>query len=107
LATANRAEEGLMIVEEALALAESTGEQYSTAELYRLKGELMLRAADQKPRTRRRVGIPAAQRGRFNPESAETAFFEGLKIAQEQSAKSWEVRLLASIEHLRQGRTSS
>ena len=37
-----RAEEGLTALAEALALVDKTGERYYEAELYRLKGELLL-----------------------------------------------------------------
>jgi hypothetical protein len=38
-----RAVEGLVLIEEALAVVERSGEHFSEAELYRLKGELLLR----------------------------------------------------------------
>ena len=39
---AGQSEEGLRVLEEALALAQHNGEQYYHAELYRLKGKLLL-----------------------------------------------------------------
>jgi predicted ATPase len=40
-------EEGLNALAEALAVVDKTGERYYEAELYRLKGELLLIQADQ------------------------------------------------------------
>jgi len=42
-----QAEEGLSVLTEALALVEKTGERISEAELYRVKGELLLMQARQ------------------------------------------------------------
>src|SRR5262249_25960818 len=39
---AGRAEEGLQLLDEALAIVEKNGERYNEAELYRLRGELLL-----------------------------------------------------------------
>jgi predicted ATPase len=44
-------QEGLTLLAEALALINDTGEQYYEAELYRLKGELMLKSKVQGPKS--------------------------------------------------------
>jgi predicted ATPase len=75
----NQTEKALAVATEALAVAESTGEGYSRAELYRLKGELIIKAA-----------VPGSA------VEAEACFTEGLKIAQQQGAKSWELRISQS-----------
>jgi predicted ATPase len=78
---------GLTTLDEALALVEETDERHWEAELYRLRGELLLMQGD-------RVG-------------AEASFEKAIQIARQQHAKSWE--LLATTELARllqdQGRT--
>jgi hypothetical protein len=66
--------------------AERTGERWLEAELYRHKGQLLLRQ-----------GHPAA---------AEEFYKRALSIAREQEAKLWELRAAASLARLRrdQGR---
>jgi predicted negative regulator of RcsB-dependent stress response len=77
----------LTTLDEALALVEETDERHWEAELYRLRGELLLMQGD-------RVG-------------AEASFEKAIQIARQQHAKSWE--LLATTELARllqdQGRT--
>lgn len=79
-----QAEEGLSVVSEALATAEMTGEHSYEAELYRLKGELLLRQ-------------PAA------PEKeAEGCFQQAIAVARRQEARSWELRAVMSLGRFRQ-----
>src|SRR5207248_3633694 len=47
LGKGGRIDEGLATVAKAIALAEHTGERYSLAELYRIKGELLMQASEQ------------------------------------------------------------
>ena len=75
-------EEGLGILDEALAQVERTGERYYEAELYRLKGELVL------------ADTPAAV------DAAEECFQCALVIARGQSAKSFELRAATSLARL-------
>ena len=77
------AEEGLRVLDEALALVERTEERWIEAELRRLKGEIALMAAG-----------PAAVR------EAEAGFHQALEIARAQSAKSWELRAATSLGRL-------
>ena len=72
-----QAEEGLALLAEALASAYSSGERYYEAELYRLKGELLLMLGDE--------------------QEAEASFFEAIEVARQQSAKSWELRATVSL----------
>ena len=44
---AGKAEEGLALLAEALAMVDKTGQRYYEAELYRLKGELTLRMGER------------------------------------------------------------
>jgi DNA-binding winged helix-turn-helix (wHTH) protein/predicted ATPase len=75
--------EGLPMLDEALGWVERNGDQYYQAELYRLKGDLLLRPGGQ-----------AAE--------AEYCFDRAVEIAQRQGAKSLELRSTMSIARLRQ-----
>jgi TOMM system kinase/cyclase fusion protein len=77
-----QAEEGLRLLAEALAYVDSTGERYFAAEVYWLKGELLLRQA-----------IP-------DEAQAETCLHQSLDIARHQQAKSWELRAAVSLSRL-------
>jgi DNA-binding winged helix-turn-helix (wHTH) protein/class 3 adenylate cyclase/predicted ATPase len=85
---AGQAQEGLHVLAEAMAAAHNNGESYCEAELYRLKGELLLQS-----------GIAGA-------EEAEACFRQALDIARHQQVKSLELRAAMSVAHLvqRQGR---
>jgi len=73
-------------MDDALQIAERTGERWFEAELYRHKGQLLLR------------------QGRI--EAAEGLYRKALSIAVEQEAKLWELRAATSLARLRrdQGR---
>jgi len=73
---------GLHGLAEALVLIETTGERWYEAELYRLRGELLLHHA------------------RGEPEEAEVCFQQALTIARRQQAKSWELRAAMSLARL-------
>jgi predicted ATPase len=79
-------EEGLAMVDEALAFAERTGEGIRKAELHRLKGVLLLR--------RREMGDEVA---------AEASFREAIAYARHQQAKSWELRATTDLARLLAG----
>ena len=89
-------QEGLQTVENALAAVNESGERTSEAELYRLKGELLLSSdkdglkdkADHKncPSTKER--------------EAEFCFEKAIEIARRQEAKSWELRTVVSLSKL-------
>lgn len=78
----HRFEEGLGAIEEALKLAGTGGELFWRSDLFRLKGELLLRQSDQ--------SIAAA----------EQCFLEAMKIAQEQHARLLELRAATSLARL-------
>jgi predicted ATPase len=84
---AGEVETGLAILAEALAVLKQTGERWYEAELHRLSGELRWMA-----------GAPAIE--------VEALFQQALTIAQEQQAKSLELRAATSLSCLwqRQGR---
>jgi predicted ATPase len=74
--------DGLCIVDKALAMMNDTGERWWAAELYRLKGQLLLRQEDP------------------DEQQAVTCFYEALKIAHCQRAKSLELRAVMNLIHL-------
>ena len=83
---AGRIEEGLSLLDDALQTVERTGEHWLAAELYRHKGQLLLRQGDS--------------------EAAEELYRKAISIAEEQEAKLWELRAAVSLARLRrdQGR---
>ena len=82
-----QAEEGLRVLDEALAAALRTGERCYEAELYRLKGTLTLQAKVPSPKSE-------------VEEEAEMCFWKAIEIARKQQAKSWELRASTSLARL-------
>jgi predicted ATPase len=81
----SRAEEALNLLAEALAVSGKNGNQNYDAEIYRLKGELLLTSTN------------AANRN-----EAESCFRHAIDIARRQQAKSWELRAVTSLSRLLQ-----
>ena len=81
-------EEGLRLLAEALAHVDSTGERHFAAEVYWLKGELLLQQTSP------------------DEAQAETCWHQALDIARYQQAKSWKLRAAVSLARLwqRQGK---
>lgn len=79
-------DEGLVRIDEALALVEQTHERHFEAEIYRMKGKLNF------------------QQG--NLSAAEISFCKAIDLARRQAAKSWELRATYDLAHLwqQQGR---
>jgi predicted ATPase len=77
-----QAEEGLRLLAEALAWVDTTGERYCEAEVYRIKGELLLQQAVS--------DVP----------QAEACFQQALAVARHQQAKSLELRAAMSLSRL-------
>jgi predicted ATPase len=75
-------EAGLTVLTEALTLVDTTGERWYEPELYRLKGELLL------------------QQNSANQAEAENCFHQAITIAQNQQAKSLELRAATSLAKL-------
>ncbi|MCH7513238.1 MAG: hypothetical protein IH947_04740, partial [Bacteroidetes bacterium] len=84
-------EEGLTVLAEALAVAHKNEELVWEAELYRLKGELLLIQAS----------IEAGLQPTFTKE-AETCFRQAIDVARNQSAKSLELQAVMSLCRLLQ-----
>jgi DNA-binding winged helix-turn-helix (wHTH) protein/tetratricopeptide (TPR) repeat protein len=97
LGKAGRVDEARAAVTEAVELAGRSGERYSTPELHRLKGELILRGS--RPATAGAGTAGKAEEAAAPGVSAEAlgCFEEGLRTAREQDAKSWELRALTSV----------
>ena len=85
-AKAGHPEEGLTTLAEAFAFVEETDERHWEAELYRLKGELLLMQGDEA--------------------EAEASLQKAVEVARRQQAKSWELRATVSLCRLwqQQGR---
>ena len=83
-----QASEGLGLLAEALMAVSHCGERFWEAELYRLKGELLLQQTTE------------------SGEEAETCFRQALDIALHQQAKALELRAAMSLSRLwqRQGK---
>jgi len=77
-----QAEEGLSVLAEALTAVHKTGERQHEAELYRLKGELLLKQ-----------GVPDEQ-------EAESCLRQAIDVARQQQAKSLELRAAMSLSRL-------
>ena len=92
---AGEIEKGLEFMSQALAEVERGGERYYEAELFRLKGELLLRKSGANDR-------PALEK------EAEACFQQSLAVARRQMAKSFELRTAVSLGRLlkKQGRGS-
>lgn len=102
-------EEGLATLAAAFAVMERTGERWWEAELYRLKGELMLQ---QEARGwRLEIGPSSPQASSLKPlvsrvaeQEAEGYFLKAIEIARRQSAKMLELRAVMSLSRLWQRR---
>ena len=102
--SAGHGTEGRESVEEALTIAEETGERLHLAELYRLRGELTLRKLSV---ISSQLAVPSTQP--LTPstqaeveQEAQECFLKAIDIAQKQQAKSWELRAVMSLARLRQ-----
>ena len=78
---AGQAEEGLNVVDEALAAVSNTGERWCETELHRLKGELLLMQGEAES-------------------EVEGCFCQALEVARRQEAKSLELRTAMSLGRL-------
>ncbi len=77
---AGQVEEAATLIDRALQIVERTGQRWFAAELYRHKGQLLLRQG--------------------HSEAAEQLYRKALSIAQEQGAKLWELRAAVSLARL-------
>jgi predicted ATPase len=79
---AGQSREGLQVLAEAFTLIENNGDRWYEAEIHRLKGELLL------------------QQNSDNQAEAATCFHHAISIAQNQQAKSLELRASTSLSRL-------
>jgi predicted ATPase len=80
--TGRKIKEGLSSLTEASLTVDNCGSYFFEAELYRLKGQLLL------------------QQSSNNAAAAESCFHQAITIALNQSAKSWELRAATSLARL-------
>jgi predicted ATPase len=73
---------GLHLLDKALGLVEQNRQRLHEAELYRLRGEILL------------------QQSVSDEQQAEASFRQALDIARHQQAKSWELRAAVSLSRL-------
>jgi predicted ATPase len=100
-------EEGLAALEEALALSNRNGDCYYQAELYRLKGELLLAKSSGLAVATTATGGNTSLGGEESEiTNAEVCFNKSINIAQRQKARSLELRAVMSMARLyqKQGR---
>jgi DNA-binding winged helix-turn-helix (wHTH) protein/predicted ATPase len=110
---AERIEEGLRVLAEALTLVDETGERVSEAEPHRLKGELTLQkfqVSDSmfQVQTGHRSQVQSRKSKKANSPSlisspqqeAEACFLKAIDISQKQQAKSLELRATTSLARL-------
>ena len=103
LGKANQPEEGLKLLEEAVALVQLKGERCYLPELYRIKGGLVLMQSISRGGLRATRGEKAAVESALPLVAlAEGCFSQSIKIAQQQKAKSWELRAAISLARLYQ-----
>jgi predicted ATPase len=91
--TAEQPETGLRVLAEALAQVEKTEERFWEAEIYRLKGELLLMAEG----AGRSLGVVEEMQ---DAESPEGCFLTAIEIARRQEGKSLELRATVSLGRL-------
>jgi tetratricopeptide (TPR) repeat protein len=111
---AGQAEEGVTVLDEALSIAQNSGERQYEADLYRLKGVLALQAgvrsqkSEVKNSSESRVQGPRSSKTKsqsLDPKSqgeAEACFLKAIEISRRQQAKSLELRATMSLVRLRQ-----
>ncbi len=88
---AGQIEEGLNMLVEALDTVNKNGERWYEAELYRIKGELLLTQEGKRKK---------AKGKREENSEAEVCFQKAIEVARSQSAKSLELRAVRSLSRL-------
>jgi DNA-binding winged helix-turn-helix (wHTH) protein/tetratricopeptide (TPR) repeat protein len=93
---AQRIEEGLAVIAQALTWAEKTEEGYALAELHRIKGELLLNNSGLLQAGK----LPGDSPRNSTLFEARASFHDALTIAKRQRARSWELRAALSMQRL-------
>lgn len=92
---AGQPQAGLALLDEALTLVDNTGERFWEAELYRVKGNLVLQSSVQCPTSE----TPSPQH--LAPSTqAEACFLKAIEVARQQEAKLLELRATMSLVRL-------
>jgi predicted ATPase len=100
LGKARQLDEGLRVLGEALELVDRNGERCYLAELYRIKGELLLIQVADRGLSRAATGGKAADGSERAEVAAEECFDQSIKIARQQKGRSWELRAAMSLARL-------
>ena len=94
----NRLDEGLSTVREAIEVAERKNERAKEAELYRIRGDLLLKKLLlQKSPLTTTPGDDASDEAERLVAEAEESFLKAIRVAQSQKAKGWELRATVSL----------
>jgi serine/threonine protein kinase/tetratricopeptide (TPR) repeat protein len=96
---AGQSEKGLAIYDKAMEVLQKYDERYCEAELYRLKGELLLIKAEDGKTEKEKPKKDKDKRGEREKE-AEVLFREAIEVSRKQQAKSWELRAVISLSRL-------
>jgi tetratricopeptide (TPR) repeat protein len=120
-----RTEEALEVIAEAEAAMQNNGERFFAAEIYRIKGEILLTQEVKRQKSKgknrkakidsqtvnlglRTLGIANLRPLTPDPQGeAEACFLKAIDIARQQQAKSLELRAVMSLVRLRQQQTMS
>ena len=100
-------EDGLRGLEESLDSAHRNGEAGYLAELYRMKGELLLMQGAGRDVSRAATGgrdVFAGDPASASQAQAESCFGQAISVAQQQKAKSLELRAVMSLARLYQNK---
>src|SRR5262249_708450 len=100
LCKAEQFDEGLLVLEEALSIASRNGERCYEAELYRLKGELLLLKSEDQFKVTAAGSDTIERPSSSRPADAERCFKKSLEIARQQKARSLELRAALSLARL-------
>jgi len=90
-------EEGLPLLNEALTMVRHSQERYCEAEIYRLKGELLLHDGRGMINDERKTG---QEKSSQHAGEAAACFHKAIDVARSQEAKSWELRAAMSLARL-------
>jgi uncharacterized membrane protein len=90
-------EEAQHDIAEALTLIDKTGERWFEAEVYRIKGELLLAQEVKSQRSKVKSSLSFTS---HRSAEAEECFWKALDLARRQGAKSWELRTAVSLARL-------
>ena len=102
-------EEGLTLLTEALAAIDKSGGRLHEAEVYRIKGQLLLNAErmangkEARPKLNDELKPSSVHRSSFRihrSAEAEACFHKAIEIARRQQAKSLELRAVTSLSRL-------